>query len=51
LGGILGDATHKNIQLIYVASGALMILLVAIAASRPGFREFLAWDEPSPACV
>ena len=51
LGGILGDATHKNIQLIYVASGALMILLVAIAASRPDFRAFLAWDESSPACV
>lgn len=42
LGGVLGDATGKNIPAIYVLSGALITLLVISASARPAFRRFLA---------
>ncbi len=44
LGGFLGDATGKNIPAIYIASGLLMLALVAGAAMLPAFRDFLAAD-------
>ncbi|MDP3911399.1 MAG: MFS transporter [Gemmatimonadales bacterium] len=47
LGGLLGDATNKNIPLIYFACGALIGLLVVGAATRRTFHEFLEWDAPA----
>ncbi len=50
LGGLLGDATGKNIPLIYLACATLIALLTVAASTRSPFRNFLAWeegDEPS----
>ena len=49
-GGLLGDATGKNIPLVYLICATLIALLTVAASSRAPFRDFLAWelgDEPS----
>lgn len=47
LGGVLGDATNKNIPVLYFACGALIGVLVVTAFTRPSFRAFLQWDAPA----
>lgn len=49
VGGILGDATSKNIPLVYSACGVLIGLLVLIASMGSGYREFLRWDPAATA--
>ena len=46
LGGVLGDATNKNIAAIYMGSGILIGLVALFAMSRRSLREFLA-SEPT----
>jgi MFS family permease len=44
LGGILGDATDKNISAIYLCCGISMLVMTLIAISRHSFRQFLACE-------
>lgn len=43
LGGILGDATDKNVPLIYGSCGALMALSTLLLGTSRYVREFLAY--------
>lgn len=47
LGGILGDATGKNIPLLYTVFGSAAVVLTALVSMSPRFREFLA-EEAEP---
>ena len=44
LGGLLGDATDKNISAIYLGCGISMIVIILIAISKHSFRRFLAYE-------
>jgi MFS family permease len=48
LGGVVGDLTGKNIPLIYLLCGGLMVGVVTVGVSRASLRDFLRWD---PAAV
>ena len=47
IGGVLGDATGKNIPLVYLGCGSLIGLLVLAAAAHPALREFLSSETAS----
>lgn len=49
LGGLLGDATDKNVALIYLTCAGLLAAIALMATTRPKLREFLAWDTDSGA--
>lgn len=45
LGGLLGDATGKNIPLVYFTCATLIALVTVVASFRAAFRDFLAWEQ------
>jgi len=45
LGGVLGDATAKNVPLVYGGAGAAIGLLGLASAGLGPIRDFLARDE------
>lgn len=45
LGGVLGDATGKNIPLLYGLAGGAVGLLGLCSSGFAPIRDFLAWDE------
>lgn len=48
LGGFLYDLVNRNITLIYVSCGVVMVLLSLLVSTSREFRRFLAY-EPQPA--
>ncbi|NOX37606.1 MAG: MFS transporter [Calditrichaeota bacterium] len=46
VGGIVGDLTGKNIPLVFIACGTIIIFIILMVAMRRSFRQFLAFDQP-----
>lgn len=48
MGGILGDATGKDVPLLYFVSGVAVLLITLAAAANPSFRSFLSQSPDDP---
>ena len=45
LAGVVADLLNRDIPLIYVACGTIMVALSCLVALNRGFRQFLAYDQ------
>lgn len=44
LGGVVGDLTHHNIPLIYLACAIIMMVSALLASTQKSFRDYLGYD-------